>query len=72
MINLKIITFRHGLRWYSCCEIPGEEHEPYYYDNTPYMTFTAPVVLHSTAFTYNKANEKMLHKLQNYFDERKK
>ena len=39
MIKLKIVSFKHGLFWYAACEIPAEEHETLYYDNSPFTFF---------------------------------
>ena len=71
MINLKIISFKSGLFWYACCEIPAEEHETHYYDNDPFITLHSPVVLHCVGLTYKQANKKILDKIKLYFEERK-
>lgn len=72
MIKLKINSFKSGLFWYACCETPAEELETYYYDNMPFVTLHSPVTLHCVGLTYNQVHRKMLHKLKQYFEERKK
>ena len=71
MMNIKVISFKRGLIWYACCEIPSEEHSEYYYDNTPFVTLKTPTVLSTIGLTYNSVNNKMLNKLRKYFNERK-
>lgn len=71
MIKLKINSFKSGLFWYACCEIPAEELETYYYDNMPFVTLHSPVTLHCVGLTYNQVHKKILHKLKQYFEERK-
>lgn len=71
MIKLKINSFKSGLFWYACCEIPAEEHETYYYDNQPFVTLHSPVTLHCVGLTYKNVNNKILNKLRQYFNERK-
>ena len=71
MINLKINSFKSGLFWYACCEIPAEEHETYYYDNAPFVTLHSPVMLHCIGLTYKSVNAKILNKIRQYFNERK-
>lgn len=70
MIKLKINTFKHGLFWYMCCEIPEEEHECFYYDNAPFSKIYSPITLHIRALTYKKAYEKINNKLEEYFEEK--
>ena len=64
MLNLKIISFKHGLFWYACCEIPAEDPEVYYFDNKPYTTFKSPKTLHCVGLTCERANRKMINKLK--------
>lgn len=71
MIKLKIVSFKHGLFWYSACEIPAEGYETFYYDNKPFTFLNSPVILHCVGLTYNQVNRKMLDKLKLYFKERK-
>ena len=70
MIDLKIISFKHGLFWYACCEIPTEDSEVYYFDNKPYTTIKSPETLHCVSLTREGANRKMVDKLKQYFKER--
>ena len=70
MIKLKINSFKSGLFWYACCEIPAEGHDVYYFDNKPYGTIASPVTLHSIGLTFNSANRKIVNKLKQYFKER--
>ena len=71
MIKLKIVSFKHGLFWYAACEIPAEEHETLYCDNSPFTFLNSPVTLHCVGLTYNQVNRKMLDKLKLYFKDRK-
>lgn len=71
MVKLKINTFKHGLLWYSCCEIPPENKEVFYYDNAPFELLFSPIVLHVRAFTYEKSIEKMNNKIKIYFERSK-
>ena len=68
---VKIISFKHGLFWYACCEIPTEERETYYFDNEPSTVLHSPKTLHCIGLTRDQANRKMVDKLKQYFTERK-
>lgn len=59
MLKLKINTFKSGLIWYSCCELPAEEHERFY------------LTLHAIGLTYSRAYNKLLNKLKKYFAEKR-
>lgn len=71
LINLKIISFKRGLFWYACCEIPSEEREIYYFDNEPSTVLYSPVTLSCVGLTCDQVNRKMVDKLKQYFKERK-
>ena len=71
MLNLKIISFKHGLFWRACCEIPAEERETYYFDNEPFTVLHSPVTLYCVGLTCDQVNRKMVDKLKQYFKERK-
>ena len=71
MINLEIISFKHGLFWYACCEIPAVELETYYFDNAPSTVLHSPVTLHCVGLTCDRVNRKMVDKLKQYFKERR-
>lgn len=70
MIKLKINSFKSGLFWYACCEIPPEEHETYYYDNQPFAILLSPITLHCVGLTHKSVNNKMFNKLRQYYNER--
>lgn len=71
MTNIKITTFKHGLFWYSCCEIPNEETgETLYYDNTPTIIMRGPTVLHTKGLTHHQSTNKLLDKLEAYYKEK--
>lgn len=55
MFDLKIITFKHGLFWYSCCKLPANDH----------------TILHTRGLTNYRAINKLLDKLEAYYTERK-
>ena len=57
MFYLKIITFKHGLFWYSCCKLPAKMN-----DHT---------ILHTRGLTNYRAMNKLLDKLEAYYTERK-
>ena len=72
MLNIKITTFKHGLFWYSCCEVPsGETGDTLYYDNTPTVIIHGPVILHTRGLTHYQAINKLLDELNTYYMERK-
>ena len=70
MIKIDIIAFKSGLFWYARCEIPPEEFDTYYYDNTPFRTVRYTTMLHSVGLTCNRATKKIAAKLQQYFEEK--
>ena len=71
MINIKIITYKHGLFWYSCCQIPFEGEADYaYYDNAPFMVMKSPLVLHARAFSKSKSIEKLKDKINKRFEKK--
>lgn len=72
MFDLKIITFKHGLFWYSCCKLPAKKTEDLpYYDNTPTVIMYGPTILHTRGLTQYQAINKLLDKLEAYYTERK-
>ena len=72
MIKLKINSFKSGLFWYACCEIPTEELSVYYFNNNPTETIASSVTLHSIGLTSNSVNRKIVNKLKQHFKERKR
>lgn len=71
MTKLKIYEFKQGLFWYACCEIPAEEPEHLYCDNTPTVIMNGPTILHTRGLTNYRAMNKLLDKLEAYYTERK-
>lgn len=72
MLNLKIITFKHGLFWYSCCELPSQKTDDLlYYDNTPTVIMNGPTILHTRGLTHYQATNKLLNMLEECYTERK-
>ena len=72
MTKLKIYEFKQGLFWYACCEIPAEEPEPLYYDNTPMVTISSAVILHARGLTNKRAFEKLSKKVKRYYSDKEK
>ena len=72
MIKLHINEFKQGLFWYACCEIPAEEDESLYYDNTPMVTISSAVVLHARGLTSKRAFEKLSKKVKRYYSDKEK
>lgn len=72
MTKLNIYEFRQGLFWYACCEIPAEEDEPLYYDNTPMVTISSAVILHARGLTEKRALKKLSEKIERYYDGKEK
>ena len=70
MIKIQIISFKHGLFWYSCCEIPAEEKDTFYYDNTSVVTLESPAVLHAVGLTFSRTNKKLINKIKSHFNEK--
>lgn len=69
-LKIKINSFKSGILWYACCEIPQllETHSTYYYDNTPFVKMESPITLHVIGLSRNKVNKKMINKLTRYFN----
>lgn len=72
MTKLNIYEFRQGLFWYACCEIPAEEDESLYYDNTPMVTISSAVILHARGLTKKRALKKLSEKIERYYDGKEK
>ena len=72
MTKLNIYEFRQGLFWYACCEIPAEEDESLYYDNTPMVTISSAVILHARGLTEKRALKKLSEKIERYYDGKEK
>lgn len=72
MIKLHINEFKQGLFWYACCEIPAEEDESLYYDNTPMVTISSAVILHARGLTEKRALKKLSEKIERYYDGKEK
>lgn len=72
MTKLNIYEFRQGLFWYACCEIPAEEDESLYYDNTPMVTLSGGIILHARGLTEKRALKKLSEKIERYYDGKEK
>lgn len=72
MTKLKIYEFKQGLFWYACCEIPAEEPEHLYYDNTPTVTISSSTVLHARGLTRKRAFKKLSKKVKRYYSDKEK
>lgn len=72
MIKLHINEFKQGLFWYACCEIPAEEDESLYYDNTPMVTLSGGIILHARGLTRKRAFEELYKKVQRYYSDKEK
>lgn len=72
MTKLKIIEFKQGLFWYACCEIPAEEPKTLYYDNTPTVTLSGGVVLHTRGLTRKRAFGELSKKVKRYYSDKEK
>lgn len=72
MTKLNIYEFRQGLFWYTCCEIPAEEPEHLYYDNTPEVTLSGGIILHARGLTEKRALKKLSEKIERYYDDKEK
>lgn len=72
MTKLNIYEFRQGLFWYACCEIPAEEPEYLYYDNTQTVTLSGGIVLHARGLTRKRAFKKLSEKVKRYYSDKEK
>lgn len=72
MIKLHINEFKQGLFWYACCEIPAEEGESLYYDNTPMVTISGGIILHARGLTSKRAFKKLSKKVKRYYSDKEK
>lgn len=72
MTKLNIYEFRQGLFWYACREIPAEEDESLYYDNTPMVTLSGGIILHARGLTSKRAFKKLSKKVKRYYSDKEK
>ena len=58
--KIKVLSFKSGMIWYACCEIPPKEPVQRWYDSSVSETYYPATVVYTIGFSRNSAVKKLI------------